>query len=566
MQVYLESIKFNHDKSFKTTGAFNIRRNETQIVTLPEWRRDCCFDPGCSPVAYAISQVPCLVTIEGSFICNDESVTSISVRALSGHTLSEAKLGIPAQNILGDIPVHEVPLKKGHSSYVPFKLTNAKLREAAIGIYDVTWDWQFSLDSVSWTEFQTTRHRVYIVLAMPSLPWEPRQSNPSNIHIPWTEVLDYACSWGGGVKNDPDEAAKRVTNSVYDLGKTLVKYFKGASYANAKFDCTKFLKLLGTGIGGNQTLNCDDCATVVSTFANILGCELNQSGMGLSFQTNPILPIGASGTDWKPTTFLYHSVAWKGDCLDDDYLFDGCFQVDGDGKPALEPHLSLQPAKVQFGDFRDEAYKFCLVNSQSFCVPIPKDGLYGRWRRQIGRGYLGDRRSTNQEFLGKLKQIYKFETWPPPPQHENGAAPQGESANLFRSEIVFPNWRLYECERLQNEKFKNLYLVLFQRASLDVQELLAINLYECSDLNNPNEFLLQVLASVEQLTLTRLEGSSMGDVSFLDVGGMAVFFRNGRFVAVVRSAGRQSLSVIEFARILNRYLSTRVRTTLNQAS
>ena len=542
MQVSLEAIKFNHDPTFEKTGAFNLRRNETSTVTAPEWRSDSCSNFECSPVGYVTKEVPSPVTILASFLCYDASVTSVKVHALSQG---------PA-NVLGDIPEHDVAFNNGQSGFVPLELTNAKLSEAAIGVHDITWDWQICRRPKTWTDLKTTKHRIYTVPALPSKPWEPRpeRPDPSNIHFPWTEVLDHACSWAAGVKDDHDEVAKCVTENFYELGKTLLAYSEGASYAFGKFDCTKFLKLLKTGIGGSQTVNCDDCATVVSTFANILGCELHQSGMGRSFPTNLIRLIGAAESDWKPTTFLYHAVAWKGDCLANDPLFDGCLQVDNDGVPSSHPQVAFQPVNVKFGEFRDEKYKFCLVKQDAHCQPIPNSKKYGRKRRQLGQGFLADVQISEEGLIDIIKGIYKFETWPPVEPAENGARKRVLPASLFKPEIIiFPNWHLHEFEHLEDQRFKNVFLMLFKRSAPDVQELLAVNLYECREVTDPNNFLLEVLGSFEQLTLTRME--DIGSVAFQEPDEAAVLFRRDRFIGVVRSAGRQSISVIRYASILD---------------
>ena len=51
--IAIEAIKFNHDDNSATHDALNIRKNATQFVHVPEWRR---FIPqglvaGCSGLA-----------------------------------------------------------------------------------------------------------------------------------------------------------------------------------------------------------------------------------------------------------------------------------------------------------------------------------------------------------------------------------------------------------------------------------------------------------------------------------------------------------------------------------
>ena len=52
--ISMEAIKFNHNPGFATHDAFNPRRNATQFVNVPEWRRFISVNPEDSPAAYAV--------------------------------------------------------------------------------------------------------------------------------------------------------------------------------------------------------------------------------------------------------------------------------------------------------------------------------------------------------------------------------------------------------------------------------------------------------------------------------------------------------------------------------
>src|ERR1700681_4216091 len=49
----IEAITFNHNTGAATHDALNIRRNATQTVHIPEWRRVISANPEDSPAAYA---------------------------------------------------------------------------------------------------------------------------------------------------------------------------------------------------------------------------------------------------------------------------------------------------------------------------------------------------------------------------------------------------------------------------------------------------------------------------------------------------------------------------------
>ena len=86
--IYLEEIAFNHDPTSATTDAINLRRNATDWVHVPEWRRGISITAEDSPAAYSIGQVAGhTVTIKASLSCTDPNVVTAEVRAVgyAGH-------------------------------------------------------------------------------------------------------------------------------------------------------------------------------------------------------------------------------------------------------------------------------------------------------------------------------------------------------------------------------------------------------------------------------------------------------------------------------------------------
>lgn len=535
MRVALKGIKFNYDPNdLKKTGAFNLRRNETQIVRVPEWQPDVCSEYECSPVAYAIQGLPEKMTIEASFRSESGLNTPLMIKAIAE----------PPGHILGNIEPRDIT-HPGSSGFVKFNLPHARVSQEGIGIHDIAWRWQYSDKPNVWTDFQTTFHRVYTILARPSKPWEPESSESTNIHQPWTEVLDYACRWAAEVKSDPDEAAKRITKNFFDLGKHLLKYRSGGFYAAATFDCTRFLALLKNGIGGGQVVNCDDCATIVSTFANILGCELSQSGLGLFFETNPVLLIGAD--DFAVKEFIYHAVAWKGNCNEEDKLFDGCLQIDED---VADPFLPMEAAALPFGAVgTDRGYRFSLLNS-SHVGPIPNHSDHGKKRRPLGSGYLGQLRITDNQLIEQLKSNFNFEFWPAKAEELSRPDNVKTVSNVLREELVLPGWALHSSERFKDERFPNVIQMLFRSTDLSKDKLLAINAYENKKADDSNPNFIELLGRFEQRQFIRLTEPKIGDIAFTDQGKTVVLFRRGRWLAVVRCAGRQQFAVVELAQIL----------------
>lgn len=529
MQVQLEHIAFNHDADLSKTGTFFLRRNETQIVSLPEWRKDGCSSPDCAPAGYVIANLPAIVTIKASFSRDDQSTGSILIRALD-------IAGSPG--ILGAVQARPVDFQNGQSGLVTFVLPNAKTRikDAGISVTDVAWQWQFSKDASHWTDFQVTEHRIYTVLEMPNEPWTPESNLATEIHVPWTEVLNRACAWAAGLQ-DADLAAEAITRNVYSLGKQgLVRWDGHASYAHEKFNCTAFLKLLKRGIG-KQTLNCDDCATIVSTFSNVLGCNLFQSQMGFDFFTNAVLLIGE--TEESVRRFANHAVAWKLNCDDDAALYDACLQVDRDGNPSIAQtkHEFVQPTNLVFGTSLPNSYRFCLFD-RGVCDPDPDTKL----RRPLGFGPIGQPRISNVGFLDFLKTEYKFDTW------ANGIGSNRASSNgsaVFDFRDAFDGWNERQVEEFENEKFSAVEALL--RRDDSSKELVEITIYQTGPGESPNELLLELIGQCEALDFERLTEPAIGDVAFVRPDGITVLFGRGNFVTLIRNAGVQQTPVIAMA-------------------
>jgi hypothetical protein len=393
----LQAIKLNHDPAGATIDALNVRRNKTTFVAVPEWRRGVSVLPQDSVAAYSLVDTRGhTLTIQARFSCPHPGRGTFEVRALDAAvdppppegcargclplwgllvSIVRALLG----NVLGDVQAKHVACIDGKTDWETFQLTNTRLDKAGIGVHDTTWRWQYRLrPSDAWTDFDTSTHRIYVVLDLPKAPWVQSPYDPSNTQLPWTEVMDYACQWAV-LKTDLDSAASAVTVRVNGLGPSLIEYdCPGGGGTHYGGNCTAFLDRLRGGTGNGKYVNCSDCATIVSTFANILGCNLWQSQMGYGFELNPILAIGESAwypgcPDWGFPGFDYHEVAWKGACLETNRLFDACLCVDGDPDPTSAPHSPLLPTNMLFGAPGSGAYRDHLVppTSAAACAPQP---------------------------------------------------------------------------------------------------------------------------------------------------------------------------------------------------
>jgi len=211
-------------------------------------------------------------------------------------------------------------------------------------------------------------HKIYVVLATPTAPWVAE--------TPWVEALELACGWAAGASTT-DLAATSITEQYNGSGRVSYDTVSGATaYGFSSFNLSQMLDRLNGGLGLGEKVNCTDSADTVSTLANLVGCDLWQSRMEAGFRLNEVIAIGY--TTWAVPFgfgFTYHEVAWKGACTENDNLFDGCLQVDGDADPTSPPHTPLLPTNMLFGDCTTLNYRLRLCPPTSDgcvrCVPQP---------------------------------------------------------------------------------------------------------------------------------------------------------------------------------------------------
>jgi hypothetical protein len=365
--IAINAIRFNHDAGAASHDAFNLRRNATQAVAVPEWRRFVSVNPEDSPAAYAIA------TTRGRTIVIQVELTA-----------DEPTLAFAEVRVDDHVEPRAVSFTNGTTGFVAFELVDPPVHRGQVGIHDLVWHWEYRLGPHDhWKPFAVTRHRVYVVLDLPAGPWRQQPYGAANTRLPWTEVLDYACRWAEGATST-DAAAAYVTQSVYALGPSIVTYDcpgGGSShYSWGAFDCSAFLDRLRGGIGNGVYVNCSDCATIVSTFAGALGCVLWQSRMGYGFALNPLLGIGSSV--WQTVcgfgAFSYHEVAWEGAATASDDVYDACLQVNGNPDPTQAPYAPLLPQDLRFGLPGDSLYRDRLATpaGRPACDPRPVTKQY----------------------------------------------------------------------------------------------------------------------------------------------------------------------------------------------
>jgi hypothetical protein len=184
----------------------------------------------------------------------------------------------------------------------------------------------------------TGDHRHYILLAEPQSP----------MTVPWTDVLDYSCSWAVS-RTSTTAAASAITNSLFNSGfKYDVDGGGGSHYSNGwtQFDLTSFT----SDLGSSKLVNCLDMGKAVTTFSNAVGCGLGLCTYGwttygeyqIDGPLNCIDPIGTPSPtnnpfgypiiddDCRISGFSYHAFSEK---ISNFNVWDATLRYDIDTNP-----------------------------------------------------------------------------------------------------------------------------------------------------------------------------------------------------------------------------------------
>jgi len=549
--VILLAIQFNH-RDGATHDAFNIRFNETVAVTPPEWRRKTTFTAQQSPAAYAIKET-CgnTLIIKAQFYGTANStvlVRAVQARPDARQTRGCNPIGLllPTSsalqriNVLGEVREREIRFDaNGETDLEDFELQNVLIWTVGVSVSTTEWRWQFRATGTDrWTDFAITRHRIYTVLQIPNCPWQQNPSEEEITQLPWAEALEYACDWAAGAL-DVDEVAMLVTRNVYDLGLSHFRYDGSLSfYSCPNFNCTQFLDVLKGGLGVARLLNCSDCATVVSSFANLLGCDLRQVQLGpCSFTTNPIKLI--SHKQEAPEPFGGHEVAWKGSVTDDGRVFDACLQLDGDPAPDQPPFSPLLPTNIPFGSASARDYRFRFSPAT-----FPRANTLTC--RKIGISLPND--CGYDDCKSHLKQRLDFDSW----RYSERVKALSDSGELLLdhrtlTEPILSQWSLVQpVQRPNLVRTLNALYSLWTHAT-DSEILLRVDVYELESWQEAQDFALRKLGESLHLEIGLLKTPTIGDVSFADADYTSVLFIKAEFVVLVRSAGRERVSILATA-------------------
>ena len=571
MTISIEAINFNHDPLSADTDALTIRRNQTDEAPVPEWRSGMTF-PEASPAAYTVDQIRNNgLTIKAQFRRESSDPTTVEVRAVAR-----------GANVLGNVVSRTISFVNGVSAPETFQLNTASLNPG-VGVWDIAWDWYAGEDFL-----QTTRHRIYTLVSAPQPPWGQPGSTFVDFQLPWTEVLDHACRQAAEAQT-VDEAADKLTRWLFSLGESKLQYNEGSGDScftipgMQTFKCTQFLQLLAADPGTRSRVNCTDCATILSSFANILGCNLVQSRIGFEFETNLIQKIGLTFPNRQ--YFNFHEIACKfpsngnGNGNADALVYDFCLQFDGDTDRADLNFLPTLGTNIPLGVPGSEGYHFRLIAPSPGGNP-PEEKPRTRVQRKID-GPTATRVVTEPDQERRLADKYDFPSWqgtptvqpepeqpckcyhqeavtsspaalPEEPPDSDQQLPLSES---FDQKRFSPSgWQLRQVEQVEAkpDPFK-LTDAIWAATDCSAAELRVLS-YECSSIAAARSFVLSLLGEFEVPSIKRRQRIiidkkpvEIGDVAFADRDELVLVFARASTVVLIQNAGRTIVPVSGFA-------------------
>ena len=583
MTISIEAIKFNHDPSSATTDALTIRKNRTADVSVPEWRRGMTL-PEDSPAAYTIDQIRAnRLTIQVQFRRESSDPASVEVRAVAN-----------GYNVFGNVVARTINFVNDLSAFETFPL-NTPSGNPSVGVWSIAWDW-----FAGGVFLQQTRHRIYTLVSAPQAPWGQPGSPFVGFQLPWTDVLDHACLQAAGARTT-DEVADKLTRWLFSLGGSKLHYNEGTGDScftipgMQTFKCTDFLQLLAADPGVRSRVNCTDCATIVSSFANILGCNLVQSKIGFEFETNLIQKIGLTFPNRQ--YFTFHEVAWKfptngnGNSAADAFVYDPCLQFDGDSNRADLNFLPTLGVKVPMGVPGSEGYHYRLIAPAPGGSP-PEEKRLTRVHRKVD-GPTATRIVTDPDHERQLADRHDFPSWrvpapeiepEPEPVHPCGcnskavttsqvSSPQPRAKsdqqllmnNAFDQKRFSPSgWTLRKAEELKAEPdpFK-LTDAIWTATDCSAAELRVLS-YECSSTAAARLFVLGLLGEFQVPSIKRRhkfiidkKKTEIGDVAFAAPDEVVLLFARANKVVLIQNAGRSLVPVSDFAHEIDVEISSK---------
>ncbi len=243
--------------------------------------------------------------------------------------------GLPPIRLVADGAPSE-PIAAGARSTA--RLASSPVPSIARVDHDLAWTFEAKTDA-GWVEIpgagSAATLRFYGVLGNTQGTAPPE--------LPWVAVVDDATRAIAGSASDAAGARAALVKHVYeDLGLAYDRV-NGAShyteYANGFGGGSTFVLAHFLARDSGAIVNCSDCASILSTYANMIGAPLSYAILEQNFSLHPIRGIGAKEFgppfDDGRLAFSYHAVTSSDSSKT---IHDATLAVDGDSDPSQAPY------------------------------------------------------------------------------------------------------------------------------------------------------------------------------------------------------------------------------------
>jgi hypothetical protein len=315
----IHSLEFNYDESSAITLKDHISGN---LIQRPEFIKGSRNEPA----AYVAGTLPKIKVV---------------LRKLPGYVGGTYAIGAIG-NLGGVRRKHLTPVFQSSGLSDPIEFNLMWPLPGTVGKPNVSLDWYARKTGGPAVPalVGSAKHKMYLTADWPVGPWQAE--------TPWIGALEVACEWAAGAANTDMVAAgiTRGLNSCSLLDYTPMTMFGWNSYL-----LSQFLQKLQASTG--FVLNCTDCADAVVTLSNLLGCDLWEGRM-TSLKTRPILGIGGNPvvqSDWRVWNWNYHEIGWLHAIGPNEFIWDGCLQLDLDTNDTDTVHIPCLPVKMKFANY-----------------------------------------------------------------------------------------------------------------------------------------------------------------------------------------------------------------------
>jgi hypothetical protein len=275
------------------------------------------------------------------------SVTDVSRYGDTG--LAQVDVGLEAE---GWTVISGVPIRPG----VQVVLQKQEPLSATIGVVEDTIDLRFTAadsrgQSITIAS-QALPVRMYATLGASGF------SAGTDLYHPWVAAIDPALRGIDGTVPEHDAVIDALTEWVYTQADLTYDTRYGASaYVDygRRWDTAKFFfsDFLDRNFG--RVVNCTDCASILLTYANMLGARLSYTIILENFSLNQIKSIGGTrftNCPFGPSGcgFSYHAVT-----TDDagGTIWDATLTLDGDDDPSAAPNTELLVQHIAGDEYLD---------------------------------------------------------------------------------------------------------------------------------------------------------------------------------------------------------------------